>query len=101
MQDRRVQVVHVHFVLHGHVADVVGDAVGEAGLETTTSEPDGEAKRVVIASGAVFLRVRRAAEFAAPPDDGVFEKATLFEVVEQTSDGFIDGGGVIAMLGQV
>ena len=99
MKDGGMQVMHVDFVLDGHVADVVGDAVGEAGFEAATGDPDGEAERVVIATGAVFLGVGGAAKFAAPPDDGVFEQAALFEIGKESGNRFIDGGGVVAMLG--
>ena len=101
VEDGGMQVMHVDFAIDGHMADVVGEAVGEAGFEAATGDPDGEAERVVVATGAVFLGIRGAAEFAAPPDDGVFEEAALFEIGEETGDGFIDGGGVVAVFGQV
>ena len=34
VQDRGVEVVHVDLALHGHVAEDVGFAVGEAGFES-------------------------------------------------------------------
>ena len=68
-----MQVVHVHLALHGMVAVLVGITMGETRLETTTRKANGEAIRVMIASGTLVLRVGRSAKFAAPPYDGVIK----------------------------
>ena len=101
VEDGGVHVVHVDFVGDGVVAEVVGLAEGEAGFDAGAGEPLAEAAGVVVAAGAVALGVGGAAEFAAPPDEGVFEEAALFEVLQQAGDGFVDGEGVVFVLGHV
>ena len=49
----------------------------------------------------VVLGKRRAAKFAAPPDQGVFEKPTGFQITEQTCDGLVHGAGMFGMLRHV
>ena len=70
VQDRGVQVVDVDRVLDDVVAEVVGLAVGDAGLDPAAGQPDGEAAGMVVAAvvvgGQRALAVDRAAEFAAP-----------------------------------
>ena len=83
VEDRRVKVVHVDLVLHGEVPELVGLAVGEAGFETTAGEQNGETRRVMVAAGAVLLRVRCAPELAAPPHDGVLQQPARLQVGEQ------------------
>ena len=96
-----MEVVHVHFVLHGQVAELVGRTEGEAGLHAGAGQPDGEAAGVVVAAGAVLLGVGRAAEFAAPPDQGVFQQPAALQVGEQAGDRPVHGAGVVGVLGEV
>ena len=96
-----MQVVHVDLVLHGAVAELVGGAEGEAGLDAAAGQPDGEAVGVVVAAGAVLLGVGGAAELAAPPDERVLEQAAPLQVGEQAGDRPVDGAGVVGVLGQV
>ena len=83
------------------MAELVGGAVGEAGLDAAAGQPHREAAGVVVAAGAVLLGVRRAAELAAPPDQRVFEQAALLEVGQQPGDRLVHGAGVVGMLGHV
>ena len=50
MQNRRVQVVAVDFILDGFVAELVGRAVMHAALHAAAGHPDGEAVRVVVSA---------------------------------------------------
>ena len=97
MEQRGVQVVHVHRVLLRVVAVVVGAAVGEAWLHAAAGEEVGEPMWVVIAAGAAFAG-RRASEFAAPPDERVFEHPALLEIGQQRCNRLIDLGGVLRMV---
>ena len=63
-QHRGVQVVHLHNILHGVVAQLVGLAVGDAGPDATASHPEGKALDVVVAACALVHG--RAAKLAAP-----------------------------------
>ena len=79
VQDRGVQVVDVDRVLGDVVAEVVGLAVGDPGLDAAAGQPDGEAAGMVVAAvvvgGQRALAVDGAAEFAAPDDQRVVEQA--------------------------
>ncbi len=60
----------------GAEAELVGGPVGHAAAETAAGEPDGEAPVIVVAAVAA-LRGRRAAELAAPEDNGLVKQAAL------------------------
>ena len=66
-------VVHVDSFRHGMVTIFIGYTVAETCFDSTACQKDGETVRVVIPAGAIVLGVRRAAEFAAPPDQCVLE----------------------------
>src|SRR6266404_20739 len=80
-----VEVVDACDVLDGVVAQIVGGAELRAALDAAAGDEDGEALDVVIAAGA--LGHGRAAEFAAPDDEGVVEHAALFEVGDEGGGG--------------
>src|SRR5262245_7599525 len=82
MQDRRVQVVHMDLVLRRLMAELVGRAIRKPRPQSAARQPDGEARRVVVAARAVPFGVWRAAELAAPPDNRVFEQAAALQVRE-------------------
>src|SRR5215467_5905542 len=65
VQNGRVQVVQVHAIFHGVIAELVDCAVGGAALHTAAGHQHGIPVRIVIATVA-FLRHRRAAELGAP-----------------------------------
>src|ERR1041385_5143355 len=89
VEERRMQVVHVHRVLHRTEPEVVGLSVGQSALHASARQPDGEGLRVVAAAVAV-LRHRRAAELPAPEDERVGEEAPPGEVLEQAGARPID-----------
>ena len=75
MQQRRVQIMHVHLVLRGVVTVVVSRSIGEAAFHTAASHPHREPVRIVIAaivatvtSGAVDRRLTDYFEVASWPD---------------------------------
>ena len=86
-KDRRMEVVHVHRVLRDVVAEVVGAAVGHAGLDAAAGHPEGEATRVVIAAinvaGQLALAVGSASKFSSPDNEGIIKHASLLEVFDQ------------------
>src|SRR4051794_28213960 len=87
MEDGGVQVVHMHGVGGDVVGEVIGLAEGEAGLDAGAGQPDGEAAGMVIAAiivgGERPLTVNRAAEFTAPDDERVVQKAALLEIGDE------------------
>lgn len=95
-----VEIVHVEAVGHGGVADFIGRAVGVAGFSAAAGEPGGEATRVMVAA-VLPLGEGGAAEFSAPPDEGVLEEAALFEILQKGGDGLVGGAGVVLVLRHV
>ncbi len=83
--------------------DVVGKVVGlpmvDPWLEPTTGNPGAEAATVVIPAVVVFgeftLTVDGAAELAAEDDNGIFEQATLFKILDQSGSRLIDGFTIV------
>ena len=102
VQDGRLEVVDVDRVLLRVEAEVVGAAEGHAWLDAAAGHPDRESFAMVIAS--VFfaigsaLRVRGAAELAAPDDKRVVEHAALLQVLDQGSRGLVDVAGHLGQL---
>ena len=84
---RGVQVVHVDRVLDDVVAELVGLTVDMAAFDAAAGHPEAEATRVVVAAvrvlGDLALAVSRAAEFAAPDHERVFQQAALLEVLDE------------------
>ena len=77
VEDGCLEIVDVHSVFDGMIAEIVGGAVGNAALHTRASHPDREGVLVVVASqprrAVAFLVHRRTAELATPHDQGLVE----------------------------
>ena len=102
MQDRGVQVMDVDGVASDVVAEVVGRAVSDAGLDAAAAQPDREAARMVVAAvivrGQCALAIDGPAEFAAPDDQRVVEQAALLEVRDEGGRRLI---GIAALAGDL
>src|SRR6185437_5230384 len=85
MQQRGVQIVDVDFVLDRVPAEFVGGAVDDASLHAASGKPHRKAERMMFAAVGPF-RGRRAAEFASPHDQRVFQQAARFQVLQQSGD---------------
>src|SRR5262249_36462962 len=75
------------------VAELVGAAEDDAGLDAAASEPVGETAWVVVAtegSGEVALSIGGAAELAAPDDESGIQEAARLQVLDQGGDRLID-----------
>jgi hypothetical protein len=88
----------------GTGTDLVGGADDGALLDAATGEPHAHGFIVMATAKGAFAAtavvVWRAAEFACPHDESVFEEATCFEVFDKAGDGFIDTvdpGGVTTL----
>jgi hypothetical protein len=102
VQNGRLQVVDVHLVLDGLIAEVVGGAVGHAAFDAAAGEHRRKAVDVMVAPvadafEAAVLNHRRPAELAADDDERIFEQAALLEVFEQRRDGPIGGLGQLGV----
>ena len=70
VQDCRIEIVDGHGITNNVITEVIGLADGLPTFDSTTSQPDREAARMMVAAivvGSKFsLRVDCASEFAAP-----------------------------------
>ncbi len=84
-QDRRLDVVYVNGIGYDVVGEIVGFAVGDAGLNAASGHPHREAAGMVVAAVVAVhqlaLAVDGPAEFAAPDDERVVEKSALFQIL--------------------
>ena len=72
VEDRRVKVVHAHFIGAGLKADLVSRAVMDAAADAAAEEPCRKSVRVVIAARLVgFLRDRKAATIFCVRDSSI------------------------------
>ena len=79
VQDGGVQIVDVHLVLDGRVAEVVGRPVGLAPLDAAARHPGRETARAMVAPLAV-LAGRRPAELAGPDHQRLVQQPPPLEV---------------------
>src|SRR5262245_38193559 len=91
MQYGRMQVVDADRVYNRVVSDLIGLSDGHARFDSAARKPHAESARMMVAaeqlgSPAGFVHWR-AAEFAAPDNDRVFEQASLFQIGQQRADG--------------
>ena len=101
MEQGGVEVVDMDLAIDGTVAELVGRPVSGAAVHASAGHPHGVAVVVVLSTGGlagtiVLLGVGRAAEFASPEDERVFEQTAGLEIGEQAGDGFVADGALIA-----
>src|SRR5438093_11493426 len=99
MEERGVQVMDVHFVLHNVETELVGFADGDAGFDAAAGEPNGEGLRMMVApefatSVGIALDHGGAAKFTAPNDEGIVEQTALFEVLDERGAGLVGEAGL-------
>ena len=80
-----MQVVEMNLLLDGIIAVVICAAVSETGLDSATSQPHGEAVRVVVAAIGP-LDGRGPPELTAPNHKRVIQQAPSLEVSDQAGD---------------
>src|SRR5690606_16703762 len=91
VENGRVVVVVVDDVFNGVMAELVGGAVGSAGLESASGDPGAEAVGVMVAADVLFvLDDREASHFAPPVDDGGLQQAALLQIFDQGGGGLVD-----------
>ena len=93
-----MQIVNMNAVFDDVEAEFIALAISDAGFETSTRQPHSKSVRMKIASVAATLHHWRAAKFAAPNDQRIFQHSALFQVFDQRRAGLI---GVLTVFGQV
>ena len=106
VQDRRVKIVNVNFVLDGFVSELVGGSVNRSAFHASAGHPHGEAVVVVVPPvdlagvGALLrqLNRRRPTELTSPQNESVLEQTPLFEVADQSRDRHVTFPGESTMV---
>src|ERR1041385_7809301 len=83
-------------VFDGMETEFVRSSVDDALLDARAGHPDGESVGIVVASVGA-LAARRSPKFSGPHDERVLEHAALFEIFQQTGDGFVNFGGLLGV----
>ena len=73
VQNRRMQVMHMHLLIHGPQDQIIGGSDDLTTLDAASSHPHGESGRVMIAAIALFTHWR-AAELATPDHQGLIQQ---------------------------
>src|SRR2546429_298218 len=79
----------IHRVLDGGVAEFIGRAVNQAALDAAATQPDAEARIMMVATVAALAH-GGAAKLARPYDERVLEHVALFEISDQRHARAID-----------
>src|SRR5579872_3647581 len=106
MQNRGLNVVHVDFVLYNVEPQLIGGAIGQAGLDAASGQPDRIGLRVMVAAQrmaerGVRLNHRGASEFAPPDDERLVQKAPLLEVSDEGRGSLVGQLAIIRMVAQI
>lgn len=88
-----VQIVDIDDVFHGSVAEFIGGAPGDAGLDAAPGHEDTETENVVIPPTA--LPHGGSAKLATPENERVLQEATLGEVLNESGGGLVHGLGTV------
>src|SRR5437867_30052 len=101
LQDGGLQIVDVNGIFGDVIAIVISIAVDDARLYAAPRQPHGEAARMVVASvigfGQPALTINSSSKLAAPHDQGVFQHAAFFQVLDQSRCRLVRG---LALFGQ-
>src|SRR5689334_513253 len=89
VQHRRVQVMHVYFVLRDIEAKLIGLAENDTALESAACHPHRECIRMMIASVGPALHHRGTAKLAAPDDDRVLQQPSLLQILDKRCRCFV------------
>ncbi len=83
VQNRSVEVVDVHHIFDGLIAELVGGAEAEPALDAGSRKPGCESLGVMVAALHAFLEGGHAAKLGGPDDQGIVEQAADLEVGKQ------------------
>jgi hypothetical protein len=98
MQESGVQIINVHTIFDGLVAEVIGSTVMKSSFYPSACHPDGEGMGVVITTERA-LRVGGSSKLASPDHERVLQHAARFEVCEQCRGGLVGRGSAGSMIG--
>ena len=91
MQNRRVEIIDMNWLLDGSHAVFIGRSVDIAALDARAGEPGTKRPVVVLATGRICGVVERSTtELAGPDDQHIVEHAPLLQIAEQSRDRLVD-----------
>ena len=91
VQDGRMEIMHVDFVLDRQLPELIGLTVSLSGPDPTPGEPYGKPTRIMIPASPILFGIGLPTEFTAEPNQGIFQESATVQVREQAGDGLIDG----------
>jgi hypothetical protein len=85
MKERGLEIVDVDGIFHGVESEVIGCAVGDTGLDSTSGHPNGEGVGMMIAAPTravveIPLDKRSSSKLTAPNNQGVVEQTAHLEI---------------------
>ena len=92
VEDGGVEVVAVGGAFGSLESEVVALTIRGPGFDAGAGHPSNEGAAVVI-TAVRSLGEGSTAEFGGPDEQGIFEEATLFKILEESCDGFVDSSG--------
>ena len=96
VQQRRVEIVDVHFLLGSVPAEVVGGSVSESREDTGPSEAEGVAVRMMLTPISA-LTGGGSAEFTAPNDQRIVKQPTCLEGRQERANRLVGCGSIFAV----
>src|SRR5438445_7131192 len=79
-----MEIIGRHGILGGLAADLIGDSIGEARLESGAGHPAGEAARMMVPTGlAASLRYRSSSEFGDSHYQRILQQPDRVQVLKQ------------------
>src|SRR5262245_4916628 len=97
MEHRCMNVGHIMAVLHGVKAELIGGPMNHTPSYARARHPDRETVGIMIAAVRAFS-ARSAAELRSPNDQRVVEHTSLFKVLHQSDNRFVDFRDLLAMI---
>ena len=97
MQQCRVEIMDVHFVLDSVITVFVGGSVLETAFNSSTRHPHGKAFGVVI-TPVFALRHRCSSKLSAPHNERIVQHPALFKIFQKASDGQVHFAGVLLVI---
>ena len=92
VEDGGVEVVAVGGAFGSLEGEVVALTIRGPGFDAGACHPSNEGAAVVI-TAVRSLGEGGTAEFGGPDEQGIFEEATLFKILKEGGDGFVDSSG--------
>src|SRR5262249_62127724 len=89
MQDRRVEIMNVAFVLGHFHSEIVGLAVYNSAFDAAASQPRRESVGEMAAPVIAFRR-GRASELSSPYDQRLIEQSARLQIADQPRDGLVN-----------